>query len=313
MEEATERVLLYLAYERSRRLRHKTLRSKKAAIKKCLELQGRPDLTSNPRIVAFLNGAEKIDSSGPQLRKLPVTTTHLHVLHRSINFQHRQGSALWATAMLGFCFMLRVSNIAAPSSRSYNVKYILCRRDVRFFGGKDAATELPLSEATLPSIARIEITVKKSKTDQLERGFTRSLRCTGHPYLCVVTAVARHLLASADLPDTWPVSAYDPAGSSGAAAAAVITRGLLARVTKAVGKHLGEDPGSFGTHSYRIGGATAYHAAGMPEAQIMNLGNWRSAAYLVYCWSIVNGPEFLERAVTMAPIINKGSFWTGAA
>ena len=179
------------------------------------------------------------------------------------------------------------------------------RRPIRDCSLEETQTS---SGGALPRITRIEVTVKKSKTDQLERGFTRSLRCTGHPYLCVVTAVARHLIATADLPASWPVAAYDPAGSGGEVATAVITRGLLARVTKAVGQHLGEDPSSFGTHSYRIGGATAYHAAGMPETQIMNLGNWRSAAYLVYCWSIVNGPEFLERAVAMAPVINKGSF-----
>ena len=53
-----------------------------------------------------------------------------------------------------------------------------------------------------------------------------------------------------------------------------ITRELMASI--------GENPADFGTHSYRIGGATALFAAGADETVIRTMGRWSSDIYRLY-------------------------------
>ena len=52
--------------------------------------------------------------------------------------------------------------------------------------------------------------------------------------------------------------------------------------TKGLMKAIGEDPTEFGTHSYRIGGATALFAAGADPTVIRTMGRWSSDCYRLY-------------------------------
>ena len=45
---------------------------------------------------------------------------------------------------------------------------------------------------------------------------------------------------------------------------------------------IGEEPTHFGTHSLRIGGATALYAAGASETIIRTLGRWSSDCFRLY-------------------------------
>ena len=42
------------------------------------------------------------------------------------------------------------------------------------------------------------------------------------------------------------------------------------------------DPARFSTHSLRIGGASALAAAGVPDYVILDMGRWKSLAFLAY-------------------------------
>lgn len=52
--------------------------------------------------------------------------------------------------------------------------------------------------------------------------------------------------------------------------------------TKRIALQMGENPNEFGTHSYRITGATALFAAGATETVIRTLGRWSSDLYRLY-------------------------------
>ena len=54
------------------------------------------------------------------------------------------------------------------------------------------------------------------------------------------------------------------------------------RITRRLMAAVGEDPMQFGTHSYRIGGATALFAAGADETVIRTLGRWSSDIHQLY-------------------------------
>jgi hypothetical protein len=52
---------------------------------------------------------------------------------------------------------------------------------------------------------------------------------------------------------------------------------------------VGEDPTQFGTHSYRIGGATAIFAAGGNETVIRTMGRWSSDIHQLYVRTCFEG------------------------
>lgn len=53
-------------------------------------------------------------------------------------------------------------------------------------------------------------------------------------------------------------------------------------MTRTLMAAIGEDPSQFGTHSYRIGGATALFAAGANETVIRTMGRWSSDLHRLY-------------------------------
>ena len=57
---------------------------------------------------------------------------------------------------------------------------------------------------------------------------------------------------------------------------------FLQDLTKRLMVSIGEDPSFFGTHSYRIGGATALFAAGANETVIRTMGRWSSDLHRLY-------------------------------
>jgi len=53
-------------------------------------------------------------------------------------------------------------------------------------------------------------------------------------------------------------------------------------LTRRLMSAVGEDPSQFGTHSYRIGGATALFAKGANETVIRTMGRWSSDIHQLY-------------------------------
>jgi hypothetical protein len=56
----------------------------------------------------------------------------------------------------------------------------------------------------------------------------------------------------------------------------------ISDITNTLMEAIGEDPSQFGTHSYRIGGATALFAAGANETVIRTMGRWSSDLHRLY-------------------------------
>ena len=57
---------------------------------------------------------------------------------------------------------------------------------------------------------------------------------------------------------------------------------LILDTTRTLMRAIGEDPTQFGTHSYRIGGATALFAAGASDTIIRTMGRWSSDLHRLY-------------------------------
>lgn len=81
-----------------------------------------------------------------------------------------------------------------------------------------------------------------------------------------------------------------------------LTYETVLQVTRELMASIGEDPTQFGTHSYRIGGATALFASGANETVIRTMGRWSSDIHRLYvraCFEHVC--EWTARAGSAAP------------
>eukprot|EP01035_Chromulina_nebulosa_P023196 gene23196-30068_t len=67
---------------------------------------------------------------------------------------------------------------------------------------------------------------------------------------------------------------------------------------------MGLDPGRISSHSLRIGGAAALAAAGMPDYVIMNMGRWRSLAFLTYIRKSAEMFENARNALARGDLLN---------
>jgi hypothetical protein len=293
--EATAAVFRWLGHERQEGgNRWNTLGVKKAAVRSFYLYHGHPDITDAFDIKAFLKGVKQVDGGSTPLKKQPFTCRHMEAL-RALVGGSREESAVWAAACLGFFFLLRVSNIAGKKPGEFDERYVLLRKNVRFFSGPRAVL---LSKEALSCIDRIEIRVARSKNDL--RPLVRCADRSGHPEICPVLAVARHLLATGDVPASWPVTALSGERSRGDRPAHLLLRDVLSKYLKRAGALLGEDPKDTGSHSLRIGGATELHNQGVEDSWIMEWGNWRSAAFLGYCRNLGEYPRRLASIMTAA-------------
>ena len=64
------------------------------------------------------------------------------------------------------------------------------------------------------------------------------------------------------------------------------------------------DPARVSSHSLRIGGASALAAAGMPDYVIMDMGRWRSLAFLAYIRKSVEMFEAARNALARGDLLN---------
>jgi hypothetical protein len=63
---------------------------------------------------------------------------------------------------------------------------------------------------------------------------------------------------------------------------AALSTADVMNITRRLVQSVGLDPAEFGTHSYRIGGATALFAAGADPTLIRTMGRWSSDIYRLY-------------------------------
>jgi len=302
-QQREQAVLEFLAVERVlHRNKGTTLGVKKAAIRSVFERAGLPDPTSGQRIKLMLRGARNED--GPGSTKQPAMLRHLMGVYQVLREKQlgRKGTAMWAAMCLGYFFTLRSRNYAAENRKGeYDERDILRRKDVQFVTG-----EGPSARVVVPTrenahlISRMIIKVRRSKTDPTGAGFERAINANSHPQACAVKAVLAHFLLTAGLPDEYPVCSYD-AVASGVRAKSVISRDEVANALKAVAMQMGESMDDMGSHSLRIGGATAMAAAAIPDNFIMYWGFWKSAAYLGYVRHVKEDPwekHLAERIVS---------------
>jgi site-specific recombinase XerD len=200
-----------------------------------------PDPSMDKRLQLVLEGARRKAAKGKRFRRrdpFPIEALRWHVEHRSTDQFWLRDAAVVA---LGLRSMRRASELGA-----------LRAEDVRFKDGK------------------MEVLVRRSKTDQSGRGFTVFIEPSGSA-TCPVRLMQAYLKQRGCHGGFLFINRRGSPLSAGAISKIcqrmVSRAGLNAQVS---------------SHSLRIGGATAAMVGGLSKEQVMAIGGWTSDAVELY-------------------------------
>ena len=221
-----------------------TLKTKIAAVRFYHVAHGKMDfMMGNNRAKALIKGVEKRETPGA---KRPFNL-ELLVWMKENKFgeiSRREQTTLYSAAVVGFFFLLRVSEIAALRPSDISVE-------------------------DTPKGKRLIIIIRKSKTDQAGVGITRALIETKGK-ICPVGTMVDYL-------QRYPTTGNEPIFGKG-------LRLRLEGGLKTAAVRNGVNPSFVGTHSLRAGGATALYVNGVSVILIQRFGRWKSASFLRYLW-----------------------------
>ena len=164
---------------------------------------------------------------------------------------------LWAACCTAYLGFLRSSEFTVPSQTTFGPSIHLSLADVA------------VDSRSSPKIN--SITIKHSKTDQLQQGHNIYLGKTGH-IICPVKAMTSYLAIRGSHSGALFVQENGMA----------LTRRSFSSAVKAVFGKLQLKYNEFNTHSFRIGAATTAKEFGISDLHIKILGRWKSDAYQSY-------------------------------
>lgn len=253
----SERTLCYFITYLSQQVQHATARLYLAAVRAEQIKRGWEDpLQHTHHLTSLLRGLKR--TAKHRIRK-PITPKILTgLLHSILSNGHlcKQDRYLYATAIsIAYFGCLRAGEITYPSTRSYDPKRHLTIKDT--------------------SISReaLQLRIKHSKTDQANRGATIIIGQTKQstcPH--AITSKFLHYRRHARRSDAL----FRLKDGS------LLTRPKLQSMLRHTLRAIKLPAEQFGTHSLRIGAATAAAEAGVSVPLIKALGRWSSDCYRTY-------------------------------
>ena len=261
-----------------------TVKSKLAAISWHHRQNGLPDpVADKARLKAAVRALKRL--RGESKSKLAVTPTMLRRIKASLDFDKEEHIVLWAGLMLGFFFLMRASEYCAVNGVLDPSKGLTCWKLMPDDDKGRLATAFEMALA-------LTVLFESDKTDQNKIGCTRTAYATESD-LCVVEAVKmlRRMRGSNwhdDHPALMTNSGY------------VLTREVVSEALRAAAVDCGIPASSLASHSLRIGGATALHAAGWTDEDVRRFGRWASDCWRRYVYS--NRHEVRGVARSMATV-----------
>lgn len=246
---------MYFVASTRHRLGFKTIKVYLAAIQYRSATLGWPlIIASMIRLHYALRGIRRLQ--GPEFTRplrSPITTHHLRILrHHFMNYvsQRSDGYMLTTAALLAFFGLLRASEYLSESSNHFDKLCNLQCCHISF----------------APDLTYMKINIPQSKTDPFRAGQQVTLWKTGND-LCPVKAA-------------WNFIPHHPTGTGPFftyANGTFLTRRRWSDIIQSIIPEV-----NINTHSFRIGGASAAAAAGIPDSTIQILGRWSSEAYKLY-------------------------------
>jgi hypothetical protein len=233
---------------------------------------------------------------GAPRRKRPVTPRMLRWIRKGLKPKTCQDDAMiWAAITTAFFFLLRSCEYTTLDKQG------TCHKG-KGLRGTDLEARRdgePLSSWCM--VNEVRICIRGSKTDQLNRGEYRNhfkVEGPGGSEVCVVSALetyakhAPHKFTSAANQEPlfqWSNGDY-------------LVRSDVHRKIAAAAVAENLAPEDLGTHSLRIGGASALWAQYKDSALVQRMGRWRSQAFHGYLWEARNANEKVAQEMARADL-----------
>ena len=202
--------------------------------------------------------------------RLPVTMdimTKLRVAIRKSSWDMEKKRLVWAICCLAFNGSFRIHELVSRETRIYDPTSTLLLRDVNIVRCKD--------EATGEESEVLQVYLKSPKEARLSDGVMVDLFATSS-FFCPVAAYQKYL---SSLPFSPPANSPVFRTSSGAGYTGSSFNVDLKNLLKG---QVDYTKGKITSHSFRAGLATEMAKLGYTDQDIMNIGRWKSAAYLDY-------------------------------
>ena len=271
MRQDEDDLLLYVAFLGKKLKRAEgTIRQKLFAVKFAHTIAGLSDpLLRRTRLWAALSGIKRWQ--GAPLRRHPIMPEQLTWLLAFFFATYERGdaSALWATICIAWHFLLRSSEYLLQPGTDGSA--------LRVLHGVDLVPRAKGVVVALFSLAdELVVYIKGSKTDQFNVGTTRNHHASRGP-LCPVRAMTLY-------EEEHPARLREAKSFTRYTSGAPILRDQVQYFLEKATIATGGDPGRIGSHSLRIGGATALYHAVQDLSYVQRFGRWASEAYHVYLW-----------------------------
>ena len=265
-----------------------TTRGKLFAVRAAHLSLGLPDpLLGKTRVFFALAGIRRRE--GAAKRKKPVTIEMLKRARVKCSAMGRRGIVLWAAIAVGFFFLLRASEYVEVEGAPWHLRRVVKGSDLILRRSGCVVEDVMDAD-------ELVLRIPGSKTDQYNVGCVRNHYLAGCD-ICPVRAVQE---LAREFPERWGVEATLPAfrGPDDM----LLTRLEIQTFLTVLGAELGFPPGELGSHSLRIGGATAMYHATKDVINVQRFGRWLGQAFHSYLW------EAYERQQGLAAQMAEGGF-----
>jgi hypothetical protein len=200
-------------------------------------------------------------------------------LRKQTNQSVIYGLSVYTAAILAFCMLLRASEYIPTNSNHY------CRSNdilFTFMLANGSTNIIPSYEIygraeLLPMLHEVIITIRSAKNDTLGYGNRSCFRKRNTSGFNAVDVC----LASTLFHWAFYIKLYKDHPFF-ASQGFTLTHSRMQAAIKAIASQYGFNSSRFGTHSLRIGGATALAVAGTPHHIIQQFGRWKSNQFLKY-------------------------------
>jgi len=241
-------------------------------------LEGRPRLTL---LKKALRKRSKVK------RKWPVTANMLRWIRGQLDLEKTNDRVVWMTFNLGWFFLMRLSEYAAHDGGQFDPQKALLGRDVTFRLNNEPT--LLASDAEEAGIL-----FRISKADVFNAGEFRNHFRSGDAELCVVDALQ---LVQERLPHRFGNGTESDKELCRYENGNPVFRGQITLWIERAARQEGYTAERFGSHSLRIGGATALYHMGVAVEIIKRYGRWASDAFQGYLWESSTSAKGLAKGM----------------
>lgn len=200
-------------------------------------------------------------------RKYPVLPCMMRWMKQHVegseSFSRGDKIALWAALATAFFFLLRASEYLVQANRSWSTKRVL--------KGCEVEGRAHNQTCRIQNAQEVVIYLAGSKTDQYNQGTIRNHYRSGDFCLCPVRALGE-------------MERHYPERFRGAEAEEPLFRFDIHGLVQLAAVADGQQGARFGSHSLRIGGATALYQSTKDLEQVKRFGRWTSDAFHGYLW-----------------------------